>query len=191
MRIAVGSANKPKLDAVMRAVKIVFPGAEHTFESHAEDSGVEDHPTSTERGRLGALNRATRSRARFDRADLWIGIEGAMSRESVPRYVDGVRNWVDQWFEFGLVVVINRRGDVSEGQSSGLTIPAFYARDILAGSDLNSVIERHHGIERIGDHGGATQLLTGGALNRVSTYVPGIVQALAPLKHSKYYSNPA
>ena len=191
MRIAVGSANKPKLDAVMRAVKIVFPGAEHTFESHAEDSGVEDHPTSTERGRLGALNRATRSRARFDRADLWIGIEGAMSRESVPRYVDGVRNWVDQWFEFGLVVVINRRGAVSEGQSSGLTIPAFYARDILAGSDLNSVIERHHGIERIGDHGGATQLLTGGALNRVSAYVPGIVQALAPLKQSKYYSNPA
>ena len=191
MRIAVGSANKPKLDAVMQAVKTVYPEATHTFECHAEDSGVEDHPTSTERGRLGALNRATRSRARFDRADLWIGIEGAISRETVPRYVDGVRNWIDQWFEFGLVVVINRRGDVSEGQSSGLTIPAFYAREILAGSDLSSVIEHHHGIERIGDHGGATQLLTGGALDRVSAYVPGIIQALSPFKQSKFYKNPS
>jgi inosine/xanthosine triphosphatase len=187
MRIAIGSANMPKLNAVKQAVSSVYPELKHEFVSHAEDSGVEDHPTTAERGRLGALNRATRSRARFDHADFWIGIEGAMNRESVPRYVDSRLTWVEQWFELGLVVVIDKHGHVQDGQSSGLTIPSFYAKDIVAGSDLNLVIEHHHGIERIGDHGGATQLLTGGALNRVSSYVPGIIQALAPFKHSKYY----
>ena len=191
MLIAVGTENNPKLEAVRRAARIVYPGQDITVVGSSETSGVSDHPASPSEARNGALNRVWQTQERYPKADLFVGIEGGLELEQVYGQLGGVLRWHDRWSEYGFVVAIDTYGVYAWGRSCGLAIPDHLMPIILEGGDLNQAIEQAYGIPRIGDRGGATQLLTGGALNRVSAYVPGIIQTLSQLKHKNYYQAPA
>lgn len=188
MLIAVGSENKPKLEAVRKAARKYFPkGTYLDVVGVAAESGVSNHPISPSEARRGALNRAVAAYEGFTDADYWVGIEGGLEEITVIVPETFERQVEKRWIESGYCLVMDRKARFAYGQSGSVRVPDHLINSIMCGKDLSSAIEEHFGISRIGDSGGYTDWLTGGALNRADSYVPGLIAAFSELMNNEHF----
>ena len=123
MKIAVGSKNPGKIEAVTKAFKALWPHEVFDIIGVSVESGVSNQPKSDSESIIGAKNRA---KAAIDnlQADYGVGLEGGMQE------VDG------SWFTSGWIAIVDRQGKIGVGSSLSMNIPPSLVSHIEAGKEL-------------------------------------------------------
>jgi len=171
-RIAVGSLNPVKVDAVRAVFAPLAPGAR--VEGVSAASGVADQPWGDEETIRGARARAQGARLALD-ADLGVGIEGGV--------VEG---------EYGLrtcawAVVVSRDGATGTGGSLALPLPPAVATLVRGGIELGTAMDRASGLVDTKRGRGAVGILTAGLIDRQRAYEVLVTYALAPFLAAEYW----
>jgi inosine/xanthosine triphosphatase len=163
-RVAVGSSNPAKHEAVRRAFEEIRRGG---FELQAvETEGGADQPWGEAATREGALARARAARA-AEQADWGIGLEGGLVEDD-----NGIL--VTSW-------IAAVRGDGREGlaRTAAFYLPEEIAALVRAGHELAAAWREAAGIEHIGRRGGTVGALTQSRIDRARLYQDAVVLAVA------------
>ena len=165
-RVAVGSTNPVKLDAVRAVVLPLAPAA--TVVGTDVASGVRDQPWGDAETIRGARTRAEAARQALD-ADLGVGIEGGV----VDMEDGSLRTCA--W-----AVIIGRNGQAGTGGSLAMLLPPVIARDVRDGLELGAAMDRATGGRDTKRGQGAVGILTAGLVDRRRAYEVLVAYALAP-----------
>lgn len=164
MRVAVGTRNPAKIEAVKAAVKKLWPDAKVI--SLDVDSGVSVQPKSDEEAITGALNRARKAMEK-ENADFAVGLEGTT--------IDTKHGM----FLCGWVAVIDRNGRIGLGCTSKIMLPEKVANEIRNGSELGPVMDSLLGEEDIKKRQGAVGVLTKNLVTRKDAFEQAVLSAFA------------
>jgi len=167
LRVAVGSDNPVKVDAVKLAVERLFNRAE--VRGFAVASGVPEQPWG-EATWLGARARAAAALEAWPDADLGIGIEAGL--------VEGPLGTGP--LDFQAAVVHDQAGRETVGHGPGFVHPPGVAEALRAGASVGAVLGDLSGIAEIGRKGGAIGYLSGERFTRTELTVPAVIMALLP-----------
>lgn len=165
-KIAVGSVNPVKIEAVRLAFKKVWPEKDWETEGVEVSSGVADQPMSDEETIEGAVNRAKAALEIIPEAEYGVGLEGGL--QQVGNY----------WFDCGWVAVVSRQGDVGIGSSIKMITPPKMMEKISQGMELGLVIDEIFGTENSRQAEGHFGLMTKGVISRTKGYTDGVIAAL-------------
>ncbi|MFN2223058.1 MAG: inosine/xanthosine triphosphatase, partial [Candidatus Promineifilaceae bacterium] len=165
MKIAVGSNNPVKIEAVRSVVARVWPQAEIIPVKVA--SGVPAMPMSDADCLAGARNRARAAQA-VTQASLGLGLEGGVNPEPAGLML------------LGWVVAVDGQGREGVGGGARLPLPSSIARRVLAGAELGPVMDEILGQKNVKQKGGAVGALTAGLVLREDTFALAVAYALAP-----------
>lgn len=163
-KIAVGSLNPVKIDAVRLKCETVWPGCQVVGIDIA--SGVSDMPMSDEECIIGARNRAIGARDQTDSA-YGFGLEGGV--ESTPAGLMMV----------GWAVVIDQAGKSWIGGAPRLMLPEWIAARIHNGEELGQVMDDLTQAENTKQKGGAAGILSGHLTNRREAFAIAVAYALS------------
>lgn len=164
-RVAVGSTNPAKIEAVRQAFNELHPG-EAEVHSLAID-GTDDQPWGEAPTRDGALLRARRALDAQPVADWGIGLEGGMTRDDA-----GVL--VTSW-----IAACHRDGRQGLARTAGFYLPGAIAAEVRDSVELAEAWTRAQGMEDVGRGGGTVGVLTGGRVDRARLYRDAVVLAVA------------
>ena len=170
MKIAVGSTNAAKINAVLSGVKAYWPNAE--VDGAEVQSGVPDQPIGMEQTMQGAINRARAAKA--GGCDLGVGLEG------------GVMKLNGQWVMMGFVAVTDGDKEVTV-PTAGTPLPRAWGQAMLAGGEL-----RPHVIAAGLPYDyakGVVAILTNDTVKRDEGFAMAVKTALAPWINPEVYSN--
>lgn len=167
MKIAVGSQNPVKLEAVENGFRKVFIKDNLEIIGVSVKSGVNEQPLSDAEMMKGAKNRAKAALTSVAGADYGVGLEGGLNEH------DG------EWYGRSWMSIINKNGIHGMGSSVSCYIPPKMMKLVHEGKDLKTVCEELFGIKDIGRKEGYFGLLTNNAITRASGYSDGIVMALS------------
>lgn len=165
MKIAVGSINPVKVEAVRQVAARVWPEAE--IVQLAAESGISSMPMSSAETLLGAENRA-RSVLLQSGADLGIGLEGGINQESAGLML------------MGWVVIMDKNGRKSVGGTARLPLPESIAYRLLAGEELGHVMDDLLNDHNVKQKGGAVGALTSGLVLRKEAFAMAVAYASSP-----------
>jgi len=174
MLIAVGSTNPTKIKPVKQVFAYHFKNVKVIGVNVA--SGVKEQPLTDKEMYKGALTRAKRSLQSIENADFGVGIEGGLHQYSYG------------WLERSLVVIIDRKGNIGIGSSGGLVLPNKVIKEIKEGKNLEEIIDKIFGTERIGRGIGMFGVFTKGVVTRSEGVKHGVAFALARFLHKKLYT---
>jgi inosine/xanthosine triphosphatase len=172
MKIAVGSKNPVKIEAVRLVVARVWPEAD--IVPLAVPSGVAAMPMSDADCLAGARNRAKAAQAMAN-ASLGVGLEGGVNPEPAGLML------------LGWVAVVDGRGRQGVGGGARLPLPAGIAGQVLAGAELGPLMDELLGQEDVKRKGGAVGALTGGLVLRTDAFAMAVAYALAPFVSPRFY----
>lgn len=162
-RVAVGSTNPAKIEAVHRAFDELYPG-DFALEPVACDGG-NAQPWGEDDTRRGALERARAARAGTG-ADWGIGLEGGLVSDA-----GGIL--VTSW-----IAACEAGGEPGLARTAGFYLPPAIADRVLAGHDLAEAWRQARGLERVGRGGGTVGLLTAGWIDRARLYGEAVMLAV-------------
>ncbi len=173
MKIAVGSLNPLKLEAVKNILSRA--GRHDQFVAVAAESGVAHTPLSNSETIAGARRRAREAREAAG-ADRGVGLEGGMNR------VGGA------WFTCVWCVISDGQRETAGG-GVHFQLPDRVVRAILEeGKEMGTAMDELAGTTMSKRRMGAEGLLTGGLIDRQTTFEIAVIYALAPRLSPKYYS---
>ncbi len=167
-RVAVGSTNPAKIEAVRRAFEELHPGAHHIVT--AETDGGTAQPWSEAATRTGASRRA-RAALEATRADWGIGLEGGLAEDDLGLLVT---SWI---------AAARPEGGLGLARTAAFYLPEAIAADVRAGHELAEAWRRTQGIEGVGRAGGTVGQLTGGHVDRARLYSEAVVVAASRACH--------
>lgn len=174
MKIAVGSQNPSKLDAVKLAFEAVFPKEKWEIIGVDIPSGVSNQPMSDKESIRGATNRAKRSLKKMN-ADFGVGLEG------------GLQKIGKLWFDSGWIVVMDKKGRTGIGSSVKMHTPDVMMKHIFEGMELGSVddllFKRKNSKQAEGHFG----IMTDKLLTRTQAYRAAVISALARFLHPEVF----
>lgn len=166
IKVAVGSKNPVKINAVKAAFAKVFPRQKISVQSTVVGSGVSHQPLSDQESIRGATTRARRALKAL-KADFGVGLEGGLHK------IDRL------WFDCGWVVVIDHKLRTGYGSSIRLHTPAKMIKLIRQGLELGDVVDKLFNRQNSKQAEGHFGLMTRGVLNRTEEYTHAVVSALA------------
>ena len=178
IRVAVGSTNPVKLEAVKAGFHSVVPQETLSLVSVDAASGVSNQPMGDYETRKGAENRARAACRALPDADYWVGVEGGTETASgLP----------ETMLTFAWVVILSssRRG---QARTAAFELPNAVAELVRAGMELgdaDDVIFNTSGSKR---RNGAVGLLTGDLITRQALYTPAVQMALIPFIRPELYA---
>lgn len=173
MIIAVGSTNPTKIDPVKKIFSHHFKNV--TIKGVSVPSGVSDQPLHADEMYKGALNRAKRALKAIKGASYGVGIEGGVHEQSYGS------------FEYSLIVIVNKKGEVGVGASSGLVLPKKITRELKKGKNLEQAVDSLFGTKKIGEGIGMFGVMTKGVVTRSEGVRHGVAFALARFLHGDLY----
>jgi inosine/xanthosine triphosphatase len=185
--IAVGSARKPKVNAVSDALRAfasrLNPGAQFEVIGLEVESGVGHTPATCEELMRGAKQRAEAlvQQARESGADwkYFVGLEGGLD---VVEENGNRRVFLESW----AYVSDGSRGYF--GRSGGVEIPEALAHEVLEkGVELSVAIDKFAGESGIRDAQGAWGVLTRNLIARQEAFRVAVIAAFAPFYNEKMY----
>ena len=190
MRVAVGSLNPAKLDAVKRAFSRFFPDKTVEVFGFAAPSRVSDQPMSDEETRRGALNRCMATATAHADANFAVGLEGGCSESFIelpPQSGGGVR-----YMECFAWMAICEPGSAHVGwaRTGSFQLPEAVATLVRSGVELGVADDRVFGRSNSKQGEGAVGLLTRGAVTRAEYYEQALLLALIPFGHVEHYARP-
>ncbi len=171
MKIAVGSTNPVKINAVKRTFKKVFGNVEVV--GIKVDSHVSNQPFH-EDVMKGAINRA-KDALKLTNADFGVGIEG------------GVTKFGKKWYNLGFVAIINKHGKLGTGTSGWFECPPKILKKLKEGEELGDVIDKIVGKKNVKRKEGAIGIFTMGMVTRTKLYEHGVFMALVPFLSKKIF----
>jgi inosine/xanthosine triphosphatase len=174
MKIAVGSANPVKINAVRTAFKKVFTNQKIFVEGIEVYSGVTKQPMSDKESLKGAHNRARKSLKALD-FDYGVGIEG------------GLQKIGKNWFDCGWVIVTNKKGIEGIGSSIRMQTPLKMIRMIEKGLELGEVADVLFKTNNSKQQQGHFGLMTDNLINREKCYTDAVLSALSRFIHSEIF----
>jgi len=163
MRVAVGSTNKVKIEAVRRALG---PYYDVEVVPIAVGSGVRAQPVGDEAFE-GARNRAEGA-MKLSKCDLAVGIEG------------GIMELNGKEFAFAAISIIDAKGQSSSATTGLFQLPLESLRLIGEGLELGEAMDRITGMSDVKHGPGAVGIFTKGVIDRTGLYVHGTTLALIP-----------
>lgn len=182
MRVAVGSGNPVKREAVELAIE----SDEDTFGDGAVvdplpvESGVSEQPTGHAETRIGAVNRAKRALGAGE-YDLGVGIEGG-----VATFPDGSGD-ARRPGPFLIMWAAATDGDrVETAAGPSIPLPARIGDRIEAGEELGPVLDDVLGTDGIAKRQGAAGVFTGGRIDRAGALADAVAGAIGPFVCSLY-----
>ena len=173
-RVAVGSENPVKIEAVRLAFLAVWPDEEWEIIGVAVESGVSDQPMSDEESIAGARNRARRARAARD-ADYGVGLEG------------GLHKIGEDFFDCGWIAVVDCEGREGIGSTVKVPTPPRIVAMIKQGMELGVANDIVFGATNSKQSEGHFGLMTKGAITRTSGYRDGVIMALTRFIHPELF----
>ncbi len=179
LRVAVGSANPVKVEAVDRILQRI---REHgaTVEGMKVASGVPEQPRGHEETVEGALQRAQRALEALEDADWGVGIEAGLL-ELPP--------W-DEALDVQVVAIVDRAGQVSLGHGPGFQHPHHVMEAVDAGATVGEAFDTLEGTEDVGRRQGAIGVLTHDAMDRRELTEAGVLMAAVPRMNPSAYELP-
>ncbi len=172
IKVAVGSKNPIKLKATENIFERVFGdveiiSCEVDTSSQPFDEEVLDN----------AIKRAKDALNKTD-SDFGVGIEAGLIKNSRANtgYVD------IQW-----CAVIDKEENISVGSSPGFEIPKKVVNEILKGREMEDVMEKISGIDKIGEKEGAVGFLSKGLIDRLSLTEQCVLMAIVPIISESLY----
>lgn len=172
MKIAIGSNNPVKINAVKSVLKPLFPKA--GFIHLNVKSKVKNQPLSIKETKLGAKNRAY-SALKTTQADLAVGLEG------------GVFEIDKEMYNIAWCALIDKKGTCSFGGGMCFLVPDFLARQIRQGGEMGPLMAQLTGIKDIKKKGGAISVLTKGLTNRTQGYQELVRMAMVKFRRPRLY----
>ena len=176
MKILVGSENPVKIESVREAFSRYFKDVQAV--GMKADSQVPEQPKEDETFE-GAKNRALFLKKVNDEkglgADFFVGLEGGITRRC------------SQWFAFGGMCIIDRKGRIGLGASPHIPLPDIVVKELLAGKELGVVMDTVAKDSNVKQKYGAMGFFTKGVLDRKGFYVDGLIAALAPFVSEEFY----
>lgn len=196
--IAVGSARKPKLNAVSAALEsfatLLSPAAPCEVVGIEVESGVSHTPTSRQELMRGARLRAEalfelnqRERRGWN---FFVGLEGgldvvhepAISRPASDADVPSVRVFLESW----AYVTDGQKGYF--GRSPAVEVPEALEQEVLdRGVELSVAIDEFAGAIGIRDNQGAWGVLSRDLISRQEAFRLAVIAAFAPFYNNKMY----
>ena len=170
MKVAVGSKNPTKIDAVRQAFTVVFPDETWEVIGIEVESGVSNQPMHDRISIRGARNRAKRSMKEL-KADFGVGLEG------------GLHKIGKNWFDSGWIVIRDKKGREGIGSSVKLPAPLQVMILINQGKELGEVIDIVFKADNAKQKEGNFGLMTKNAITRTSGYRDGVIAALSRFVH--------
>ncbi|HEX2021601.1 MAG TPA: inosine/xanthosine triphosphatase [Candidatus Thermoplasmatota archaeon] len=174
VRVAVGSDNPVKVEAVRRAATRLFGDAD--VRGFAVDAGVALQPFE-EATWEGARTRARLALARWSEADFGVGVEAGLFEVAAAGGA----------FDVQACVVADRVGRLTYGQGPGFAYPAPVAAEVRAGRTVGDVMSRLSGIPDIGKKTGAVGWLSRGHFTRTALTEPAVLMAFLPRMRPELY----
>ncbi|OIP57106.1 MAG: hypothetical protein AUK12_05290 [Candidatus Levybacteria bacterium CG2_30_37_29] len=175
-KVAVGSRNPVKIQAVKTAFEKVWPDEKWEVVGIEVSSSVSNQPMSDKESIKGARNRAKRALKKI-KADFGVGIEG------------GLHKIGKNWFDCGWLIVI----DSSKKEGIGSTIrahtPAKMMKHIFDGKELGEACDIIFNRKNVKQAEGQFGLLTNKHITRTSGYIDGVTIALARFIHPELYED--
>ncbi len=167
MKVAIGSKNGAKVNAVKAVISSIWKDAE--FVSLEVESGVRPQPLTDEEGLLGATNRATGALAKVPGATHGIGLEATVQENQYGMFLCG---WV---------VIIDQNGTTGVGSGGRAMLPKFIQEEIRKGKELGPIIQElmRDTNDEIRHSNGAFGVLTNGLVTRTGQFEEAIKMALA------------
>lgn len=173
-KVAVGSKNPTKINAVKRAFAKVFPDKEWRIIGVDVSSGVSNQPKSATATIRGATNRATNA-LKVEKADYSVGLEGGMQN------IEGV------WFETGWAIVQDTQGTKGIGSSIHMRVPAALISLIEEGHELGSATDEVFKRKNSKKQEGFFGLMSNGNISRTSAYADAVISALTTFLHPNLF----
>lgn len=191
IRIAVGSARRPKVNAVREAVALFAAQlADETaweVDGYEVESGVSHTPRSRDELMQGARQRAEALERKLHRdgiaADFFVGVEGGLD----VVVEGGVRRvFLESW----AYVCDHKRGHF--GCSGSIELPLALAEKVLSqGVELARAIDEFAGAVGIRDGQGAWGVLSRDLISRQDSFRVAAIAAFAPFYNATMYSSVA
>ncbi len=173
MRVAVGSTNPVKVEAVRRAWRLV---GDAEVIPVSVDPSVSRQPRGIWETYRGALNRAERALAETN-ADYGVGLEAGIVEAPTP----------SGWVDVQIAVIVDSRGVVGVGFSPAFEPPREWIGELLGGRELGEIASLYSGRAEIGRVLGVIGYLTRGAVTRLELSYYAVVMALVPLLEKRIY----
>lgn len=177
MKIAVGSHNPVKLEAVRLAFEKVFPQEQWEIVDVAVESGVPDQPMSDEESVRGARNRAMRALDQMN-ADYGVGLEGGLEQVG------------NEFFDSGWIVVADRKGRQGVGSTLKIVVPPPVMDLVRQGMEMGSANDAIFGTQNSKQSNGHFGLMTKNAITRTDAYRDGVISALARFLRPELFEEP-
>ncbi|WP_079510100.1 DUF84 family protein [Mesobacillus jeotgali] len=149
MKVAIGSKNPAKINAVKEA----FKDTDVEIISIDAESGVSDQPMSDEETIRGAVNRAKQSAEKAE-AEIGIGLEGGVQQTPFGLMLC---NW-------GALSVKGMDPIIAGG--ARIPLPDEVAQQLLAGAELGPVMDEYSRKRNVRSNEGAIGIFTNGQINR-------------------------
>lgn len=170
MKIAVGSKNPVKVEAVRLAFTAVWPEKEWEVVGIDVDSEVSNQPMSIGESITGARNRAKKALKALD-ADFGVGIEGGIYKAGGV-YLDG-----------GWMVIFDRQMRESIGASVQIPTPPAMMKLINEGKELGEACDIIFKKKNTKQSSGHFGLMTNDLITRTDGYKDGLIMALSRFVH--------
>lgn len=177
LRVAVGSQNKVKLDAVRNVFVQAFGLVEVVGVEVVSDAGKQPREGKTIEG---AIQRA-RSALEKSGADFGVGVEAGIFWNSVLK----------KHLDIQYCAIIDSSGRMTVGHGPGFEYPPAVIRSVLDGGTVGDTMSQITGIEKIGHKSGSIGYLSDGLIDRTTLTEVAVLMALIPrIRRELYDSDP-
>lgn len=173
MKIAVGSENPVKINAVKEAFEIAFKDKNIQVEGISVISSVPDQPFNGQTIE-GAVKRAREIRKNSD-YDFSVGIEG------------GIIKLGGKFYNLGFIAIMDKDGNIGTGTSGWFECPKKILNEIKKGKELGMVMDELTGEKDVKKKEGAIGFLTNNLVTRKELYKHGIYMALTRFIKKELY----
>ncbi len=166
MKVAVGSKNPVKIEAVSLAFEKIWPQREWQVMEVKVKHGITDQPMSDRESIRGAKNRARRALKKLG-ADFGVGLEGGLQK--IGRL----------WFDCGWAVVVDKQGKVGIGSTTRMIVPTRIIKLVKQGKELGEALDKIFNRTNVKQAEGHFGLMTNKVITRTQGYRDGVIMALA------------
>lgn len=174
MKVAVGSTNPVKIQAVREAFAKLWPNKKWEVVGMSVPSGVSDQPMSDAECIKGATKRAKRAIG-LAKSDYGVGIEGGLQKIGT------------KWLDSGWIVVVDKKGRLGLGSSARIEVPQKLMKLIKSGIELGDAQDKLFNKKNSKQAGGYFHLMSDGAITRKQGYIHGVVFALTRFLHAELW----
>jgi len=173
LKVAVGSTNEVKIDAVRNMFTQAFGLVEVIS---MEPPGGLDRQPMEERVAQGAISRAKHA-IESTAADFGVGVEAGLFLNKI----------LNKYLDIQYCAIVDAFGKITVGHGPGFEYPPQVIKAVLDGKTVGDTMSKITGIEKIGHKLGSIGYLSDGMIDRTSLTELSILMALIPRIRTELY----